>query len=290
MPIEQNHNENQPLVSSVKPHKKLELRDVEFFNDLLEVDLSVRAFSHVYAVDRRFERVKFDRSNWSNCYFRNCNFIECDFSGVTFKECSFKGSRFGNCKFRYTFWDKTIVDESILDECNITEVNLARDVVRSLRVNFSQLGNQDAVNKAILLEISLTGRHLRNIAFPRTPYYVDLAAAENVIESRFRLFWWALLEVLCGHGERPWNVVGAILLLPALLSIAIWSIEPQHDLFQFVQLLSESYSSFFGIELLSLNNENASVSKFIYSVVFPIFRFLLPALLMASFIKRLMRR
>ena len=162
-----------------------------------------------------FFDVSFKQCDFANCYFRNCRFIRCNFTGATIKESNFRGSQFEECNFRYTSWEKTILDEHFLDTCLPSEENLARDLARSLRVNFSQIGNYDAVNKAASIEVSLTGQHLYNAAYSRQSYY----------RSKYK--GWSLRFPLkfMFHGKpskpvdeewrrSPWVEVGAARLLP----------------------------------------------------------------------------
>src|SRR4030067_2719510 len=151
----------------LQEHTKPVIEHKEFRGEVRNADLSIREFSHVFAVGVAFFDVSFKQCDFSNCYFRNCRFIRCNFTGATIKESNFRGSQFEECDFRYTTWEKTILDEHFLDTCLPSEENLARDLVRSLRVNFAQVGNYEAVNKSAPIEIKLTGQHPHKAAYPR---------------------------------------------------------------------------------------------------------------------------
>lgn len=144
----------------LQEHKKAIIENKEFLGEVRGENLSLTELTRVYAVGVTFVDVNFKQSNFSLCYFRNCRFIKCDFPGAHISESNFRGSQFEECDFRYTTWEKTFLDEHFLDTCLPSEENLARDLVRSLRVNFSQIGNYEAVNKAASIEVSLTGQHL----------------------------------------------------------------------------------------------------------------------------------
>jgi uncharacterized protein YjbI with pentapeptide repeats len=153
-----------------KDHRKEKLEDKEFDSDVTD-SFERKELIRLFAVGITFTGVAFKQAVLVNCYFRNCTFIRCDFTGTQIKDCNLKGSSFEGCQFRYTSWEKTLLDEEFLDRCLPPEENLARDLVRSLRVNFAQIGNYDAVNKAAAIEVALTGRHLFNAAYSRQGYY-----------------------------------------------------------------------------------------------------------------------
>jgi hypothetical protein len=68
----------------------------------------------------------------------------------------FSGAKFSGCKFDYATFEKTLIDARVLDtECPGLE-NLKMRFARSLRTNFQQLGDADAVNKAMRVELSAT--------------------------------------------------------------------------------------------------------------------------------------
>ena len=155
----------------LKEHVKTAVKDQEITTAVVDEDLTQKELIRLYAVKITFTRVAFKQCNITSCYFRNCHFIGCDFTGAVIKDTNLKGSQFENCKFHYSLWEKTFLEESFLDNCLPSEENLARDLVRSLRVNFAQIGNYEAVNKAASIEVKLNGRHLFNAAYSRQAYY-----------------------------------------------------------------------------------------------------------------------
>lgn len=271
------------LVSVTQEYQKVEVRNREFHDSVVNADLSKGIYAHVYAVRIKFERVNFEKSSWTNCYFRNCQFIDCDFTGCNFKESSFKGSEFKNCNLRYTFWDKTLIDESILDSCRRAEENLTRDIVRALRVNFAQLGNQDAVNKAILMEIELTGAHMLNIAKSKQEYYRRKTERSTVFQRLLfwlHYIWWLFVEVLCGFGERPERVFIWIMLTP---SIALLILQFCDHSKSYLDCFLQAHEIFWGLK-------STSPLPSIFSMILIGCRFLLLSVFTASLVKRLLRR
>jgi hypothetical protein len=241
----------------LKIHKKKSIKDQAIESIGEKEEYPRHEFLRVYAIDTVFQGVIFKQSNFLSCYFRKCRFINCDFTGAIFKETNLLNSQFENCKFDYSFWDKTIVDEKILDSCLPSEENLARDLVRSLRVNFSQIGNYDAVNKAAAIEVKLTGKHLYNAAYSKQSYYRAKYKGRDRFQVGCKHAWWKALDLLWGNGESIFRVVVCGLLVIALVAVILiikyqfslcdsmwtatcvfWGVKPTHEVPQDLHLLS----------------------------------------------------
>lgn len=264
----------------LQEHTKPVIGNKEFCGEVRNEDLSKREFSRVFAVDVAFFDVSFKQCDFSECYFRNCRFIRCNFIGATIKESNLRGSQFEKCDFRYTSWEKTILDEHFLDTCLPSEENLARDLARSLRVNFSQIGNYDAVNKAASIEVSLTGQHLYNAAYSRQSYYRSKYKGWSRISHALAHTRWKALDLLWGNGESILRVVLSGL---AVVVVATLSLMRDYSNLIFSDALWSAFSGFWGIP-------GGTQLPASYAVALTIIRFILFGLFMAILIKRLSRR
>lgn len=228
-------------------YKKVIVENKEFFGKVRNEDFSKREFVRVFAVNVIFVDVKFNQCEFSRCYFRNCRLIRCDFTGSNIKESNFRGSQFEECKFLYTTWEKTYLDERFLNTCLPSEDNLARDLVRSLRVNFSQIGNYEAVNKAASIEVSLTGQHLFKAAYSRESYY----RGKEKYNGWSRLVYiyehllWKVLDLLWGNGESIFRV--AISALTIIILSAIFLMWEQSGV-RFMDASRAAFFHFWGIQ------------------------------------------
>jgi hypothetical protein len=63
------------------------------------------------------------------------------------------------------------VESDVLDTCSPQRENLKLKFARTLRTNYQALGDSDAVNKAILVELNATRVHLSNAWRSNEPYY-----------------------------------------------------------------------------------------------------------------------
>ena len=264
----------------LQEHTKRVIEHKEVHGEVQNEDHSAKVLYQVFAVNVNFIEVNFKQCDFANCYFRNCRFSKCNFTGATIKECNFRGSKFETCDFRYTSWEKTILDEHFLDICLPSEENLARDLARSLRVNFSQIGNYDAVNKAASIEVSLTGQHLYNAAYSRQSYYRSKYEGWSRISHALGHARWKALDLLWGNGESITRVALSGLGVVMFAAIALMRYHPQ---LVFSDALWSAFSGFWGIQ------SDAKLPDS-FAVTLTIVRFILFGLFMAILIKRLSRR
>lgn len=264
---------------TILEHRKERIEDKEFKGEVVD-SFERKELIRIFAVDVTFTGVVFKQAVLTSCYFRNCTFIRCDFTGTQFKDSNLKGSSFEECQFRYATWDKTSLDEEFLDRCLPPEENLARDLVRSLRVNFAQIGNYDAVNKAAAIEVALTGQHLFNAAYSKQAYYRSMPKYNGFSRLSYiaRHFRWKILDLLWGNGESLLRV-----LLTGALSIAGAAaiLTSAATNMKYVDALSIAFLSFWGVAQPVPTALNAALT---------VVRFVLFGLFMAILVKRLSRR
>ena len=265
---------------NLRENVKETLVDQEFYETTRDADLSKKQLDRIYAVDQDFINVSFAQSILTSCYFRKCRFVDCDFTGATMINCNFKGASFDGCTFKYTSWEKTLLEDAFLDVCLPSEENLARDLVRSLRVNFAHVGNYEAVNRAASIEVGLTGRHLRNAAFSKQSYYRAKYKGWNRVFQVGAYVKWRALDLLWGNGENPCRVMASACVVIGL--IAAWRLysEPEPG---FADAVLTALAHFFGVEHQPPVSLGVSISL-------TAVRFVLLGLFMTIVIKRLSRR
>ena len=118
-------------------------------------------FVRLVAKKKRFTKVDFTYSIFDGCNMRDCVFDSCNFTGCRFVSTNLYGSTFSGCMFDYATFERTTIDSHVLDsECPPFE-NLKIRFARTLRVNYQQLGDAGAVNKAICVELRAAELHLR---------------------------------------------------------------------------------------------------------------------------------
>lgn len=264
----------------LEDHSKPRIEDKEVVADVRDEDLSRQFLRRVFAVGRVFVGVSFKQSEITDCYFRNCRFIRCDFTGATISRSNFRGAQYEECKFQYSTWEHTQLDEEFLDNCLPSEENLARDLVRSLRVNFGQIGNYAAVNKAASIEVVLTGQHLYHAAYSKQSYYRSKYKGWDRGVHAIRHARWKLLDLLWGNGESIFRILAS-----GATVIFVWGLILAWANTKFIwpnSLVSVIYA-FWGIDTSPPLPSHELI-------VLTIIRFILFGLFMAILVKRLARR
>lgn len=260
-------------------NKKPRLEDMEFSVNVNGEDYSRHDFVRMYAVRLVFTNVRFKQSNFIECYFRNCRFIDCDFTGAFIKASNLQGSQFENCKFPYTTWEKTRLDDDFMNSCLPNQENLARDLIRSLRVNFTETGNYEAVNRAAAIEVRLTGRHLFKAAYSREAYYRSKYKGWSRVSNGIRHARWLALEWLWGNGESVVRVA-----ISSLVAVVLVALLHAHDAKLSVgEAFLESLWTFWGKQYLHALPPG-------YTLLLAVVQFVALGLFMAILVKRLSRR
>jgi hypothetical protein len=142
------------------PSNRVKVEDQKVDADVVDVDLANRLFLRLVAKERRFTKVIFRYSIFDACYFRKCTFESCDFTGCRFIGTNLYGSTFSGCQFDYSTFERTIIASDVLANCCPAPENLKMRFARTLRVNYQQLGDAQAANMAIHVELDATREHL----------------------------------------------------------------------------------------------------------------------------------
>jgi hypothetical protein len=264
----------------LREHKKQKIEDREFFDEVRKEDHSRKELVRVYAVNVAFVDVNFAQCDFSSCYFRRCRFIRCDFTGANIRGTNLSGSQFDDCIFKYTTWEKTLLDDAFLDSCLPSELNLARDLVRCLRVNYSQIGNYDAVNRAASIEVKLTGQHLYNAAYSGQAYYRAKYKGFSQFTHGLHHAQWKALDLLWGNGESVIRVAISGLMVVLVASGLVFG---SRSNLPFPEAFWMAFCTFLGVRY----GQELSLG---YTASLTIGRFVLFGLFMAILVKRLSRR
>jgi len=198
-----------------------------------------------------FRNVSFMHCVFDGCYLTSCVFDSCDFTGCRFLGSTFHQSSFTGCKFWYATFERTQIDDDVLTAEAPVEENLKVRFARTLRMNFSQLGDAKAVNKAISLELEATERYLRNSwSNNRSNYYRAKYPGFKQVRQFFRWGEFKILDWVWGNGESILKLVRAI--LAVLLVVAIYDVVDAgkaRDLAAYWDSLQSAPGIFFGVHV-----------------------------------------
>jgi len=178
-------------------------------------------FIRLNAKGKIFRNVSFQHCVFDSCYINNCVFDTCNFTGCKFIGSNFHQSSFPGCNFRFATFERSHFDDDILEKEPPKEENLKMHFARSLRMNFQQIGNAKAVNKAITVELEATSIYLKKSWSSQEKYYRDKYYGNlNWLVQFFKWLWFSVLHIIWGNGESILKFLRTILFL--LIAIVVY--------------------------------------------------------------------
>lgn len=238
------------------------------------------------------KKTKFTNVNFSYCifdhaYLRDCSFDNCVFIGCKFLNSNFHGSSFVKCNFQYSFFDKTFIDEDFLDNNLPDEKNLKQRLLRTIRINYQQLGDSKNVNRVMLLEIDATRGYLKDAAFSDNDYYKKKYGGfkkrtRAIINLICFIFW----DFIWGNGEKLYNLIRFFIFV--LIGIVIYDMS--HASAQNSDSISYLINSIFRSIAIFFSVENPDYFSDSFKTLIVFIRLFLFALFISILVKRLSRR
>jgi hypothetical protein len=167
----------------------------------------------------KFTKVSFQHCVFDGCYINSCTFDSCDFTGARFSGCNFHQSSFPGCKFDYAIFERCQVDDDILvSEAPLPE-NLRMRFARTLRMNYQQIGDAKAVNKAISLELNATAEYLFKSWRSEEHYYKTKYSGVRRVQQFLRWLEFWILNFVWGNGESIVKLMRSIAILIGLIAL-----------------------------------------------------------------------
>lgn len=253
-------------------------------HDLVGKKFSNYQFQRLVALKKKFTDCDFKHSEFDAAYLRNCTFDSCDFTGCKFTNANLRGSKFIGCKFDYTLFSHTIVDPEILDTGCPGQENLQQDFARTLRINFHQIGDVIAENKAIKIELEATRIHLYKAWCSRESYYrkkyTGLQRAKKCVE------WFSFkgLDFFWGNGENALKLLRSLVIFVILITLGdVYFIRD-------VNLFSSYTSAFLQAPEVLFGLTRPEEFSGLALVGIAIIRYVMTAFFFSILIKRLSRR
>lgn len=177
-----------------------------------------KIYTRLNARKKTFRKVNFQHCIFDACYFNTCVFDTCDFTGCRFIGCNFHRTTFRGCTFDYALFERTQVDDDILRQEAPREENLKMRFARSLRMNFQQVGDAKAVNKAISLELEATSIYLKKSWASEETYYREKYPGWKRFPQFIKWAEFRILDFIWGNGESAWKLLRTILLIHVLIA------------------------------------------------------------------------
>ncbi len=249
-------------------------------------DYAFKIYVRLNAKDKVFRKVNFQHSIFDTSYFNTCIFDTCNFTGCRFIGSNFHLSTFAGCTFSYALFERCQITDDILEQEAPREDNLKMRFARSLRMNFQQIGDAKAVNRAISVELEATASYLKKSWASEETYYRKKYPAWKRVPQFFKWLDFCILHMIWGNGESAWKLLRAIAVIHGLIAIYdTVQFGNALDVRDYLNSLAMSPGVFFGIENASTHAYPIWVLSAITAV-----RLLGFALFTAILVKRFGRR
>lgn len=183
------------------------------------VTCNYKVFVRLNGNTKKITNVTFLHCIFDSCYFKECVFDSCKFIGCKFIACNMPKCSFPATLFKYTIFERSYIPDEIITNNAPDEENLRIKFARSLRVNFQQIGDPDAVNKAIAVELKATAIYLKKSWKSKSDYYKRNFPSIGARISQF-LKWleFIIMDFIWGNGESICKLIRLSLIILVMMS------------------------------------------------------------------------
>lgn len=252
--------------------------------DLGGEELRNHQFQRLVAVGKKFVQCDFSYSTFDSAYLRNCLFDTCQFVGCKFKDSNLRGSQFTGCTFDYAEFTQTQVDQEILSTGLPGYENLQQKFARTLRINFEQIGDAVAVNKAIKTELAATRTHLLKAWRSHESYYRKKYKGLTRFQAFLEWAVFAFLDFYWGNGESIWKLLRFLVIVLVIIAIGdVLLLGKPSALHSYYIAATRSCEVFFGTSTPKVYNG-------ILLSLLALIRYVMLACLVSIIVKRFSRR
>lgn len=129
------------------------------------------AFSNLGLKAVSFQGGRIKNCRFERVYMRNAAFHRVDLSGTQFWDCNLRHTSFEGSKLWYVEFHRCDLDYDHLIQNRPREYNLERRLLRNLRVNALQRGDNAIVRRLLLLELEAERKEKYAIWAKETPYF-----------------------------------------------------------------------------------------------------------------------
>jgi hypothetical protein len=206
-------------VGSLTQGNRTEVKDYWLRADINEAKLRNGLFIRLVAKGRKITNVDFTYSIFDACYFRKCTFDSCDFTGCRFIGSNLTGSSFIGCTFDYATFERTFVEDEILKTGCPGFENVKLKFARSLRTNFQQIGDVQAANLAIKIELEATEIHLRKAWKSNESHYRKKYVGVDRLKMLLEWLRFKALDFVWGNGESALQLTRTVLAVFGIMTL-----------------------------------------------------------------------
>lgn len=222
--------------------------DQAIAHDLVGTKFLNHQFQRLVASNKKLTKCDFSFSEFDAAYLRNCTFDSCNFTGCKFTNSNLRGSKFIGCKFDYAQFAQTHVEPEILDTGFPGQENQQQKFARTLRLNFQQIGDAAAANKAIEIELEATRIHLYKAWHSRESYYRKKYQGLDRAKMFAEWLRFVALDFFWGNGESPLKLLRSLAILVVLVALGeVYFLRDGHALASYTAALVQAPGVLLGV-------------------------------------------
>ena len=241
-------DESHGMNDHFRPTGRENIQDQAIAHDLKGVNLRNKQFERLVAKKKLFTDCDFSYSQFESAYLHKCIFDSCKFVGCKFTNSNLRGSKFEGCVFDYAEFSQTQVEPEILDTGCPGQENLQQKFARTLRVNFHQIGNSVAANKAIKIELEAGRIHLYKAWRSREAYYRKHYPGVTRIRAFVQWLDFVLLDAFWGNGESFLKLLRTLLLVILAIALGeVYFLKDPASLNSYVEAVKNAPQVFLGV-------------------------------------------
>lgn len=199
-----------------------------------------KLLTRVSAKNITFKNVSFFQTIFDACYFNHCVFDSCTFVGCKFVGCNFNQTSFPGSSFDYAIFERTQVDDDIFKAAP-ERSNIKLKFARTLRMNYQQVGDAKAVNRAIVLELEATDVFLKESWSSDSAYYRDKYAGFSRVAQFLKWAEFKVLDFIWGNGESIAKLLRSIVLV--ILAVGFFNMFYMKEPKLFAEFLHSMYTA-----------------------------------------------
>jgi len=268
----------------LRPTGRESIKDKAIAHDLKGENLTNKQFERLVAKQKRFINCNFSYSHFDSVYLHKCTFDSCKFVGCKFINSNLRGSSFEGCTFDYAEFSHTQIEPEVLDKGCPGRENLQQKFARTLRVNFQQIGNAVAANKAIKIELEANRVHLYKAWHSREAYYRKHYPGLTRVKSFFEWAEFVLLDFCWGNGESLLKLLRTVAILIALIALGdVYFFKDITSINSYLEAMNEAPQMFVGVS--SPTNYSGAILATIATL-----RYVMLACFVSILVKRFSRR
>ncbi|ALC84717.1 hypothetical protein AM499_01995 [Bacillus sp. FJAT-22090] len=192
--------QKEPIHSNLNQVKIL---DEDLYNvKLLQINILRSKLINLGMKNSEFSSLSIKRSSLENCYLRYAKFVNVDFTGSTFIDCDLENAKFNSCNLRYVKFRNCKLNIKEVLGCLPTEANLKLALLKELRKNQLDLGDNQSSDELLVKIIDTEKELFLARALCKTSYYREKEDVSSRIVSFYHFIILVMNDFVWGYGLK----------------------------------------------------------------------------------------